>query len=212
MASRNAQLAGHLSRVRRAVWDVDDVLLDLVPGCLRMYPYDANGRRARYRDVREYNLAKAWGIPRDQALGRIHAYYLATKCTIAPMPGAVEAFALYGRVWEQDAVTGRHESGGLQEVTLFQMETIFKLEAERVQFCSHGCPEGSPPREKLDLCIDLRADLLIDDLLRNARPVAEAGIPVVLIDKPWNQCPREELHPLIYRVKSLHKMMEIWKP
>jgi len=43
------------------------------------------------------------------------------------------------------------------------------------------------------------AAVFIEDALHNANKMAEAGIPVLLVDTPWNQV---SLEPGIYRVYS----------
>lgn len=53
-------------------------------------------------------------------------------------------------------------------------------------------------KSKAEICKEIQADILIEDNLKYAQQVAQAGIKVLLFDYPWNQS--SNLNPLIIRV------------
>jgi uncharacterized HAD superfamily protein len=50
-----------------------------------------------------------------------------------------------------------------------------------------GSSLGGIKQSKEDLSIELGLNLFIEDSLSTAKKIAEKGIPVILLDKLWNQ-------------------------
>lgn len=60
---------------------------------------------------------------------------------------------------------------------------------------------------KADICRQIDADFLVDDLTRHCNVAAEAGIQALLFgDYPWNR--NEEIHPNVTKVSS---WPEVWE-
>ena len=71
---------------------------------------------------------------------------------------------------------------------------------------------GGQPRSKADVCRELNADLLIDDHLAHALPVAQCGVDVLLFGNyPWNQT-KEKLPGNIRRVKGWDEIAALLTP
>ena len=68
----------------------------------------------------------------------------------------------------------------------------------------HG--KESEKRDKASICKELNVEIFIDDALHNAENIITAGVPVLLLDSPWNQT--NTLHPLITRVHSWKEILE----
>jgi len=60
-------------------------------------------------------------------------------------------------------------------------------------------------RTKSSVCKELGIDIFIEDAPVYAKNISEAGIPVILIDAPWN---RETSGELITRVYSWDEVLD----
>jgi hypothetical protein len=67
-----------------------------------------------------------------------------------------------------------------------------------VHFVNHFTKDHRP---KSEVCISYDITLLIDDSIENARDICDAGISMILLEKPWNRMVEFE-HPLLYRAKN----------
>jgi 5'(3')-deoxyribonucleotidase len=73
----------------------------------------------------------------------------------------------------------------------------------------HFVPIWEPDNKitKADICVDIGADYLVDDLIRHCNLAAQVGIKAVLFaSHAWNQ--DEELHPDVTRVDNWQEVVE----
>jgi len=96
-------------------------------------------------------------------------------------------------------VTGR-DTGRLNETKEF-VEKFFaeQVSWERVHFGS-DFHEDKNPQLKHEICISEGFNFLVEDSAKHAFECAEAGIKVLLLDKPWNQ--KVNSHKNIVRIKN----------
>ncbi len=73
-----------------------------------------------------------------------------------------------------------------------------------LHFVNHYSSESLP---KSSVCKNLGITLLIDDHIDNARDMIDAGLSVILLEKPWN---RDIIfdHPNLYRVKNWQEIID----
>jgi len=90
-------------------------------------------------------------------------------------------------------VTGRNE--GQKEKTLLWIKK-YVPQIKEIFFIRKSVRDNS--KSKAEICKEIQADILIEDNLKYAQQVAQAGIKVLLFDYPWNQS--SNLNPLIIRV------------
>lgn len=84
---------------------------------------------------------------------------------------------------------------------------LHRIPFRQVFFCS----EKRGPQEKLSVCRRLGVELMIEDKPENALCIAEHGIPVIMIDAPYNL---QTVHDRIFHVpdwKALREMILHWK-
>jgi len=164
--------------------DVDDVLVESLPGYV-----EAFGRRFRRRVPVEQ---AAWEIfrgfpeiPADEQgefYGELETTgFLGTRPVYPEAVEGVRALAAAGH--RLLVVTGRlREQAGHTRRLLTQAGILELFEA--LYHRSGGTPTTDHKRR---IVREERLDVLIDDELHLARAVARLPIPVLLVDRPWNQ-------------------------
>lgn len=78
------------------------------------------------------------------------------------------------------------------------------LTLEDLHFVNHYSTESLP---KSVVCKNLGITLLIDDHIDNARDMVDAGLSMILLEKPWNRDIIFE-HPSLYRVKNWQEIID----
>jgi uncharacterized HAD superfamily protein len=108
------------------------------------------------------------------------------------IPGSEDAIEELAEEHELHIITSRPEVRRAQ--TAAWLERHFPGRFAGMHFVG---PSDGKHGSKVAVCKDLGISFLVDDALANARAVAEAGIPVLLLDAPWNQ---EPVEPPVIRV------------
>lgn len=186
--------------------DVDDVLAIHAQEFVNY----SNNRWGTNLEVGDYHdhWAEIWQVDWDETQRRLHEYLNAGQ------------FAKYRSVNDADAVlkklkskyklavlTARQQS--LAKDTLAWVEKHFSNTFDEVHFAGIwdlGLEEAVK-RNKTAVAKQIGAKYLIEDQLKYALPVAEAGIKVLLFgDYPWNKL--EKLPKNIIRVKNWQEVLE----
>lgn len=177
--------------------DCDDVIIETTPLVIAYYN-ETYGTSLRLEDMYTDNLER-WGVSSDkEAISRVEAYLETPEYqNLAPLREAVEIIKRLGERYELHMITGRTNT--LETATKAMLDNHFPKLFRSLEFT--GMFEGSP-RSKADVCTQLGADLLIDDHLGHALPVAQCGVDVLLFGNyPWNQT-QAQLPPNIRRVQD----------
>ncbi|HTU02360.1 MAG TPA: hypothetical protein VMG58_11110 [Candidatus Sulfotelmatobacter sp.] len=165
--------------------DLDDVMVESLPDYVRRF-----GREFGC----EVPVAEAaWEIFRRHpeispaALAAFFAElerteFLATRPVYPAAAAGVRALARAGH--ELLIVTGRLAAHLEQTRRILQKAAL--LDIFRALVHRPGMEEGAAPYKRR-IVRECHLDLLIDDELHVARGVAEAGVAVLLVDRPWNQ-------------------------
>lgn len=183
--------------------DLDDVLLDFTEHLLR-FVNTRYGTRHQRKDSFNFNLEKVWNEPKEIVDQKILEFYRSSEHVQAmPFPDAIGGIcALKAAGHELHLITSKPDS--LKDVTEKWLDTHFPRSFTGVHFMNEFHGTGKK-RTKAEVCKLLGVELFIDDALHNARNIAAVGIPVLLLDAPWNQ---EEVIPPITRVKSWEEIVE----
>lgn len=119
-----------------------------------------------------------------------------------PFKESIEAISELAKYHELHLVTGRADflSESTEKMLAENFPGLFKT-LEFTNFYTEN------PRSKADVCVNLKADYLIEDHLYHANVVAECGTKVLLFGEyPWNQTD-EPLPPNIQRVRDWNEVV-----
>lgn len=128
---------------------------------------------------------------------------------IEPILGAVEAIEhLFKQGFKLHLITARPEL--IKKETKIWVNQFFPNKFTKIHhaYNKYLAPSHQKNR-KWQICQQLKAKYMIDDLIENARECAENGIKVLLMDAPWNQA--EKLPPNIKRVKDWKEILKVLK-
>jgi uncharacterized HAD superfamily protein len=180
-------------------FDFDDVLM---PFNMEFVPYHnrLHGTCLMYEDIVSFNTDHVYQCDIGTFTERVHAFYRSPEHADAkPDPDTCEAVRALADRYTLDIVTSRPES--IRDYTDAWLQSVFPG-MFRTLHCtnSFGAAAGVKKRSKSEVCREIGASVLIEDLLENAEDVARSGIPVLLPDRPWNS---GLVSPGIIRIRSL---------
>jgi len=173
--------------------DVDDVLAESLPGYLeafrRRFGHEVRIEEAAWEIFRRYpdiSATQMWGffseLEATDFLGTRPLYPEAVKAVKALASDGHRLFVVTGRLTQHREHTRRLlERAGLLE---FFDELVHRDNETAADY---------KPR----IVREMKLDLLIEDELHVALAAADVPIPVLLVDRPWNQA---ELPPGVTRV------------
>lgn len=176
--------------------DIDDVIIESSPR-LTEYYNRKYGTHLTLDDMYSDN-PKAWGVTDDaQAIERVEGYLATDEFqSIPPLREAIASIHRLARRHELHVVTGR--SLAIEVATTDMLRMYFPDIFRSIVFTSMY---SHNKRAKVEVCQELGANLLIEDHLGHALPVARSGTDVVLFGNyPWNQS--DELPANICRAKN----------
>lgn len=173
---------------RVIVVDVDDVQLDFNSTiCLwHNLTFGTNYCRA---DVKSWQLAEVWKCSIEEMAVRVEAFYDSEyHDKIQVVEGALHGLSRLAGDYSPVAVTNRPERMAEKTLRLLDSHGL-RDHLESAYFVgTPWFPGGSSHvTTKADVCRELNALLAIEDSMGNAKAIAEVGVPVLLLDTPWNQ-------------------------
>jgi FMN phosphatase YigB (HAD superfamily) len=178
--------------MRTIVWDVDDVLNDLVHAWFTSEWKPAHPKsRLRYEDIGDNPPYRSLGIGEAEYLASLDAFRVSEQARrMAPNAAVLEWLSSYGNRYRHVALTARPISS-----TPSAADWLFRHFGEYFR-CFGVVPSRTGPatplydRDKGDF---LRwfggADFLVDDSAENLAQVEKLGIRTVLYPQPWNGAP-----------------------
>ena len=183
--------------------DFDDVIIDWNTALVAHYN-SIHGTSHKREDILSYDLEKLWGGSKERAVRTVFDFYGSDQhAHIEPMPEALECISRLGS-YELVVITSRPESA--RATTEAWLRKNIPGLHERIYFTNQYHGKESEKRDKASICKELGVDIFIDDAIHNAENIITAGIPVLLLDSPWNQT--DTLPPLITRVFSWQEIVE----
>jgi len=174
--------------------DIDGVIADTFPLLVQELNTYFN-KNLTFDDIICYDIAAVYNLKKEQLTEFAHLKVPFLQDNSLPVPLAVECIndlrdrayvALISARFEQSRDRtqnwlGRH---GIQWDDLILLGN----------------------HDKADTCVNLNLDYFIEDNLNNALQVSENGIPVLLLDAPYNRAP---LPDLVQRVFSWSQICEV---
>jgi phosphoglycolate phosphatase-like HAD superfamily hydrolase len=107
-----------------------------------------------------------------------------------PIAGAIAAIDALKKAGHELYIITARSDRDIEATELWLARHFFSSWPETFKGVHYGQSRAKDPaqrRLKSALCRELGIELMIDDTLSNARDCAEAGIRVLLLDRPWNQ-------------------------
>jgi uncharacterized HAD superfamily protein len=167
--------------------DIDGVLADSLPLWVKELNYYFKKDKG-LQEIQMHNVSRIYGITVEEMLGFLHERGSFLMTSPQPLAGAEYYLNQLKKNHEIFIVTARDEK--------FARETenwLYKnnLPYDELLFL------GS--HDKREACLTNELNVLIDDTLRISLEVSAVGVPVLLMDAPYNQ---GDLPELVYRVHS----------
>lgn len=164
--------------------DLDDVLLDFNSAFL-VFHNAKYGTNAKREDMKSFFIEEVWEMTHEEAHRRIDEFYKTPEHENAvPIAGAVEAIDILKKDHELYLVTAKPSwlKGNVDAWVAAYFPSAFK----ETVFTRMTLLDKSA-RKKSEICKELGIEAFVDDSMHNAKDIGESGIPVFLIDAPWNQ-------------------------
>lgn len=186
-------------------FDLDDVLFNFMDELCNWHNLTHHTSYAR-DDHFSFDLHEVWQCEGTEARDRVWNFYQSEqyKHTL-PVVGAVDALREIKKDHSCVLITARPES--MEQETRAWLDVHFPGIFDAVCFTNHFHGDGVK-RSKSSVCLELDVKVFIEDALHNAYDIAGAGIPVLLIDTPWNKA---DVAAPITRVSSWEEVMEYIK-
>jgi hypothetical protein len=172
------------------VWDVDDVLNDLMRAWFTSVWKPANPDSLQsYQDIADNPPYRSLGITRADYLASLDAFRLSDEaCHLTPNPAVLEWLRSYGDGYRHVALTARplHSAPAAAEWIFRHFGEYFRCFG--VVPSRPGTQTPLYDRDKGDFLEWLGcADFLIDDSAENVSLAHKAGVRAILYPQPWNR-------------------------
>ena len=175
--------------------DIDDVLVETMPAYLHAFE-ERFGRAVPLAQASWDPFERFPDIPSEARLaffdGLRRSRFMFTRPVLPDAPPAVRALVAAGHTLV--IVSGRPQNHLDETEAMLERMGIRDCFAEIVHRDGETIPDY-----KRRAAGALGLDVLVEDEFPAARAVAQAGVPVLLMDRPWNQ---GALPPRIVRVAS----------
>jgi len=182
--------------------DIDEVLSDTLDMVNDFYNRK-HGTSFKLEDFKTYEWKDVWGCELKDSIDEWYAFMSEHGENIKVSAGAIEGVKKLSEKHELVAVTSRAED--FEEVTKKWLEKNFSGAIKEVYFVNHYNKNGGKQLKKSFFLKKIGADFFVEDHLDYAADCASVGIPVLLLDKPWNQ---GDLSEKIERVFSWNEIVE----
>ncbi len=189
---------------KRYGFDLDDVILNFMES-FREFHNENYGTEHAFEEYTDFYLENILGCSKEEIVKRVDIFYNSHEHKNAePIHGAIEVLKKLSEKYELIIITAKPEE--LREQTIFWLNTHLPNIFSDIVFTNHFQGEGLK-RNKGDVCLELGIEAFVDDAIHNAESVASVGIPVLLLDTPWNKKFKET--ELIKRVQNWEEIEQI---
>jgi uncharacterized HAD superfamily protein len=169
--------------------DLDDTSWNFMRG-MCAYHNREYGTTHEVRHFTSFALDETWGCTKEEVIHRVTRFaHSEEHMQISAVDGAVDSFALLSVTHDLIAITAREPKSAPHTLPL--VELLFGDLFAEVHFLGHTKSKG-------EFCVEHDVAFIVDDALHNMHSVSEKGIPVYLMDRPWNQ--HDELPQNVVRV------------
>ena len=164
-------------------FDLDDILLRF-QDTMRMYHNETYGTNYTEEHDIIWNLWERWHCSPEESIKRLKDFFVHEyHYNAPPLPGSIEGIKSLKKNHKLFIVSAKPEE--LREKTLEWLDKHFPNMFEELIFTK---PLYDPQKQnKSEVCKTLGIEIFVEDALHNAYDVAKVGIPVLLLDMPWNR-------------------------
>ncbi len=183
--------------------DLDDVVIDCNAALCRWHN-QRYGTSYERKDIVSYELAKIWRCTPEESIERcLRFYHTDEHHTAASVQGAIAGLQELRKQNTLVAVTSRPES--VRDLTLAWLRKQGAEVFDAMHFLGHYHEPVEKRISKAEVCKQVGVALFIEDSFAHATAIACVGIPVLLLDSPWNQGAIPEL---VTRVFSWEEILD----
>lgn len=181
--------------------DVDDTLANFVAPLIDFLK--SNGLKVpSYEDTHDYDLWNVWGCTREEAIKRIEYFHNSNGFDLlSPLPGVQEVFMKTFPPHVAYSITNRPPK--LEHITKRFLDNHFGGRYEAVYHL--GTNYDGKKISKADVAKKNSLDLFVEDSHYEAQSISSIGIPVLLINRPWNR--GRETNSLVTRVDGWEEVL-----
>ncbi len=179
-----------MNRLRTIVWDVDDVLNDLMRQWLASWRHSHPGCDLRYEDLKANPPHEALGVTQDRYLRSLDAFRLSRSYQqMTPATEVREWFHGYGRRFRHIALSAVPlRAASVTAEWVFRHFGIWIRTFEFVPSKRRGESIPQYDRYKADVLQRFGdIDFFIDDNDEQIAVARKAGIHALAFPRPWNQ-------------------------
>jgi len=165
--------------------DVDDTIIDTI-GSLILFHNNIYGTNFKEEDFYSCWYREVWGGTKEEEIKKLEDFYKSNYYSeIIPIKGSQKTLiSLIEEGIEFQAVTGRVYD--LIEKTEGYIKKHFPNIFSNIYHTNSYGLTGIKIR-KSEVCKNINADFIIDDDMNHVVDCTNAGIPVLVFNKPWNQ-------------------------
>lgn len=185
--------------------DLDDVTVAIMNGLIDYHNkrFDTN---FTIHDHIFFDLHKIWKCTPEEAMKRAYDFFASDHMDrLLPMEGAVEGINALSYNHQLVFITSRPDS--VKEKTLKWLKKYFPDKDIPVYFTNQYTPATHKKLTKSEVCKKVGATIIIEDSPAYVLDCANAGIRVLMYDRPWNRTVAN--NPLITRVNSWSEILKI---
>ena len=188
--------------MNKILWvDLDEVLAETIDEVLKYHNYNINNMSITKNDISDYYLSNIskYNIDRQQAIDFFSEILTSSaRENIIPVQWAREKLEIFHKQWwEINVVTARREE--ISDYTQKWLEKYYPNLIDNILFANHYSDKEVP---KSTLCLQKWIGHMIEDNLDFALELAQFGIKVYLLDKPWNRHYNPLIHLWITKIYS----------
>lgn len=177
---------------------MDDVLLNFNEALL-VHANRKYNKNIKIDDIDTYLfLEEKFGVSGEEVVSTLNNFFFhADHIEASPNSEAIDVVNNLSKKFDLLIITAKPET--LKDSTNEWLNKHYTNMFSELHFANHfGLTEKK--RKKSEICQELGIDIFVEDSLGNALDVSSVGIPVLLIDKKWNQ--DDNLPDLVKRVHS----------
>jgi len=172
---------------RKIAIDIDDVLADFHTALLNWHN-DNYGTSLRTEDIKTYFFNQVWGGTIEETIKKVNNFHNSVYSQkIIPIIYSVSSIDILSKENELFVVTSR--ASFLEKETKIWLDKFFQNKFSGIFHSSnHYTQVENSGKNKLEICRELNASVLIDDSLDYIKQCASTNIKGILFgDYPWNR-------------------------
>lgn len=193
-------------KMKTIVWDVDDVLNDLMRDWLEQWWYKEHPAcKVVYRDISHNPPHEVLGIGLEEYLESLDRFRLAVGATLKPNPEVLSWFQRYGTRFRHAVLTSvPMKAADISAGWVYKYFGNWIRSFNIVPSVREGDTFSRYDQSKKDYLLWWgKADIFIDDNLKNVTDAKEIGIDSILMPAPWNNSDQQRSDILQYLVDMI---------